>query len=100
MTDVELVNQVEFHSPKCISFVDMPVVGKTISLTETGFGILTKALDILWGNDKWNEHILGVRSIDELRYLYYEDYETALKAMEHRAQSEGAIAQDWRTPEK
>jgi|GEM_PF-5559025 len=100
MTDVELVNQVEFHSPKCISFVDMPVVGKTISLTETGFGILTKALDILWGNDKWNEHILGVRSIDELRYLYYEDYETALKAMEHRAQSEGAIAQDWRTPEE
>ena len=79
-TDVEFVEQIKSDTTKCISFVPTPFAGRTVCLTNTGFGILTRALNMLWGNDKWNEYILGIRDVEDLYYQYYEDYDATLQA--------------------
>ncbi|HAH48900.1 MAG TPA: hypothetical protein DCM07_29485 [Planctomycetaceae bacterium] len=85
-TDVELVEQIKACTTNCISFVGDPVANHTVCLTSSGFEILTGALGMLWGNDKWNDYILGIRDIGDLYYQYYEDYDVALQAIEIRTQ--------------
>lgn len=67
----------------CISLMEIPrQFEKRKCLTAHGFSVLFEMLNLLWGNQGWKNYLLAQRTVSDLYFHYYDDYERAVQDIE------------------
>lgn len=67
----------------CINLMESPRPIEEIQcLTILGFSVLYEVLNLIWGNDGWKAYLLGKRTVSDLSYHYYSEYDAAEQAID------------------